>query len=68
MSLSRDELLPDLKRVLQETDPHRLLDSIEAVSVRAHLAGRGLDYPDGVPLPNTMEGWVEWAVHSSMAS
>jgi hypothetical protein len=67
-TLTRDTLLADLHAILQETNPARTLDSVEAVTVRAYLAKHGIEYPEGTPLPETLGGWVEWAVRSSMVS
>ena len=58
----REELLTGLQTALQETDPLRQLDSIEMVAVQAYLSRWGLEFPNGGPLPQTIEGWVEWAV------
>jgi hypothetical protein len=44
------------------------LDSIETVIVRACMVKWGLEYPQEVPLPETIEAWVQWAVLSSKTS
>lgn len=59
----RDELIETLQSVLQETDLRRPLDSIEVVVISAYMVRWGLEYPPGVPPPDTIEGWVEWAVN-----
>jgi hypothetical protein len=65
---SRDELVANLQSVLQEANVNRRLDSIEIVVVRAYMTRLGLEYPSGIALPDTIEGWVEWAVHFSTNS
>ncbi|GIF43476.1 hypothetical protein [Actinoplanes xinjiangensis] len=58
-----------LGSLLQEPDPHRHLDSLEVVVIRAHLTEHGL--PADGPAedrPRTIEGWVTWAVRHSRAS
>lgn len=62
------ELLAGLQSVLQETNPLRQLDSIEIVAVRAYLSRWGLEYPKGAQFPQTIKGWVEWAVQYSTDS
>lgn len=64
----RSELVETLQSVLRETDTNRRLDSIEVVVVSAYLVRWGLEYPPGVPPPDTIEGWVEWAVRCSTDS
>ena len=64
----RDELVAQVQSLLQETDSHRRLDSIEVVVIRAQMTRWGLEYPQGIPLPDTIEGWVEWAVPFSTSS
>ena len=65
---AREELLAGLQSVLQETDPLRQLDSIETVAARAYLSRWGLEHPNGAQFPQTIKGWVEWAVHYSTDS
>jgi hypothetical protein len=63
----RTETLParlrhELCQLLQETDPHRCLDSLETVVVRTHLNQFGLaTEPAAASRPLTIEGWVTWA-------
>jgi aryl carrier-like protein len=66
---SADGIRAELTSVLQETDPHRPLDSLETVVVLTRLRRHGLE-PDMPPLerPGTIEGWVTWAVRRSSAS
>ncbi len=54
--------------VLQEEEPERELDSIERISVRAFLAGRGLDLSGESKLPSTIREWAAWAVQCSADS
>jgi hypothetical protein len=65
---SRDKLLTELHAALQEIDPRRPLDSIEIVTIRAYMTRWGLEHPQGMPFPSTIEGWVEWAVRFSIIS
>lgn len=61
-------LRTDLQYALQETDPHRPLDSLETTVVLAYFAGQGFDVPadsDDHDLPTTIEGWLQWADRSS---
>lgn len=64
------ELRARLSALLQESDSHRPLDSLESVVVRGFFAKR---VPEGeVPglsdAPTTIEGWVTWAVRHSSGS
>jgi hypothetical protein len=63
-----EELLAGLQTALQETDPLRQLDSIEMVAVQAYLSRWGVKFPDGGAFPQTIKGWVEWAVRYSTGS
>lgn len=67
---SPDGLRGHLTELLQEEDPHRPLDSLEAVVVRGFVTRRlpHLDPPAPDETPRTIEGWVTWAVHRSAAS
>lgn len=62
-------LRDDLTELLQETDLHRRLDSLETVAVRSHLGRLGL--VTGLPgagRPTTIEGWVTWVAERSPGS
>jgi hypothetical protein len=64
-----EDLRRGLEYVLQETDAHRELDSVETVTVQAYLTGQGFPVPDGRPQdPQTIAGWLAWAAHCSPAS
>jgi hypothetical protein len=63
-----EELLAGLQTVLQETDPQRRLDSIEMVAVQAYLSRWGVKFPNEGDFPQTIKGWVEWAVRYSTDS
>lgn len=60
-----------LRSRIQETDPHRRLDSLETVAVLTYLTELGL-VPDGPPepetRPSTIEEWGTWAVQRSLVS
>lgn len=59
----------ELAALLQETDPHRCLDSLETVVVRTHLNQYGLAAdPSAVNRPTTIAGWVTWVAERSSAS
>ncbi|MFF3866996.1 hypothetical protein [Micromonospora sp. NPDC001898] len=61
------DLRAQLSHLVQEEDPHRTLDSLEAVVVRTYLTNQGYGAPaeDG---PRTIEGWVAWVGQHSSAS
>lgn len=68
------DLRGKLQQLLQETDPHRQLDSLESVVVLTYLANQ-LAAPDGPApdgpaqdRPKTIEGWVAWAAKHSFDS
>ncbi len=54
--------------VLQEEQVERELDSIERISVRAFLAGKGFNWPNEVALPSTIKEWAKWALQYSADS
>jgi hypothetical protein len=59
----------ELESLLQETDPHRPLDSLETVVVLSYLRNRQL-MPAEVSdeRPTTIEGWSAWvALHSHVS-
>jgi hypothetical protein len=70
MSPPRSRRLRDeLTTLLQETDPHRRLDSLESVVVRTHLRQYGMETdPPATGRPTTIEGWVTWVAERSSAS
>jgi hypothetical protein len=64
-----ERLRAELADLLQEEDPHRPLDSLEAVVVHSYLHRHGVGA--GAPAadrPRTIEGWVTWAVRHSRDS
>ncbi len=62
-------LRDELADLLQETDPHRGLDSLETVVVRTHLNQYGLAAGlSAADCPTTIEGWVTWVAERSPAS
>lgn len=60
----------ELRRLLQETDSERPLDSLETVAVQTYLKGIGIGPPDEptAELPTTIEGWGAWVAQRSLAS
>jgi len=62
-----DDLRTHLSHLVQEEDPHRALDSLESVVVRAYLTSQGYGAPaEGGP--RTIEGWVAWVGQRSSVS
>jgi hypothetical protein len=57
-----------LSHLLQETDPHRPLDSLETVVVLTYLGDRGIALPNAAAQghPKTIEGWVTWVADHSV--
>jgi hypothetical protein len=63
---SRDVLERKLDQALQDTDHHRVLDSLETIVVQTLFSTEGLTVSDNfVPSENTVAGWLEWAYQSS---
>lgn len=61
----------ELADLLQETDPARPLDSLEAVVVLTYLRNQRLvpaTAPAGAQRPNTIEGWLTWVARHSPGS
>ncbi|MFI8831114.1 hypothetical protein ACIGPN_08835 [Streptomyces afghaniensis] len=68
---TESELRAGLTALLQESDPHRQLDSLENVVVRAYFTKRIPEagvVPGPADAPKTIEGWVTWAVRRSSGS
>lgn len=67
-----DELLVlrhGIEHVLQESDETRELDSLEVMTVRAYLVGKGIRFDAADDeLPTTIGGWLTWAARCSPAS
>ena len=63
------DLRGKLQQLLQETDSHRQLDSLESVVVLTYLANQ-IAAPDepAQDRPKTIEGWVAWAARHSFDS
>ncbi|HEY0636609.1 MAG TPA: hypothetical protein VGD67_03095 [Pseudonocardiaceae bacterium] len=62
-------LREELTALLQESDPHRPLDSLETVVVRTHLNQYGVVAdPSAADRPTTIEGWVTWVAERSPGS
>lgn len=62
-----DDLRTRLCNLVQEEDPHRPLDSLESVVVRAYLTDQGFGAPAEFG-PRTIEEWVAWAGQPSSVS
>ncbi len=62
------EFEKDLEFLLQETDHHRPLDSLDTIIVQSYLASKGIEVlDDSGPRTNTIGGWLEWANQFSKA-
>ncbi|MFI5931971.1 hypothetical protein [Actinoplanes sp. NPDC051494] len=62
-----DDLRARLSDLVQENDPHRPLDSLESVVVRAYLTDQGYGAPaEGGP--RNIEEWAAWADRRSSVS
>ena len=62
-----DDLRARLCDLVQEDDPHRPLDSLESVVVRAYLTDQGFGAP-AESGPRTIEEWAAWAGRRSSVS
>jgi hypothetical protein len=64
----RPELEKELELLLQETNHHRPLDSLDRVIVLSYLSAQGIDLAEGQGArTNTIQGWLEWADQFSRA-
>lgn len=55
-----------LHEVLQETDEHRHLDSLDMIVVQTALEARGVEVGNTLPAIATINGWMKWLRASSI--
>jgi hypothetical protein len=60
-----ESIKQEIQDILQESDSRRILDSLERVTLMAFFTEKGVQFQNLDNLPETIEGWTEWAVNYS---